>query len=63
MPKRKHTLNTHEAAEMLGCSPSTIRRMVANGEIQGHKLRPSLPNSPLRIDKASVEKLLRRRQN
>lgn len=44
-----------EAAEILECSPQTIRNMIARGTINGaQKIDPTLKNSPLRIPKNEI---------
>ena len=55
-------VTSSRAATILGCSPSTIARMVTKGELTGYKLRPELSNSPLRITWASVQAVLKRRR-
>jgi excisionase family DNA binding protein len=44
------------AAERLGCSPRTVRRMISRGEIAGYRLGKRL----LRVDLAEVDSTLRR---
>jgi len=45
-----------EAAERLGCSQRTVRRMIAAGEIAGYRLGKRL----LRIDLAELDSIMRR---
>lgn len=44
------------AAERLGCSPRTVRRMIAAGELAGYRLGKRM----LRVNLDEVEALLRR---
>jgi len=44
------------AAKRLGCSPRTVRRMIAAGEITGFRLGKRL----LRIDLAELDSIMRR---
>jgi excisionase family DNA binding protein len=44
------------AAQRLGCSPRTVRRMIADGEIVGYRLGKRL----LRVDLAEIDSALRR---
>ena len=44
------------AADMLECSPRTVRRMIAGGEITGYRIGKRL----LRVDLVEVEAQLRR---
>lgn len=55
------TLSTKEAAKMLGTSDQTVINWWKDGILAGHKLNPTKANSPLRIHKTSVEKILRER--
>ncbi len=49
-------LNPTEAAERFGCSPRTIRRYIAAGQLTGYRLGPRL----VRIDADELDGLLRR---
>lgn len=42
------------AAEYLGCSEKTIRRMIADGQITGYRLGPRL----LRVDLTELDALM-----
>jgi len=44
-----------QAGDLLGCSPRTVRRMIAAGEITGYRLGKRL----LRVDLIEVETRLR----
>ena len=44
------------AAERLGCSPRTVRRMIAAGEITGYRLGKRM----VRVDLGEIESALRR---
>ena len=47
------------AAETLGVSPKTIRRMIAAGEITGYKVGAgSAGRRPIRVDAADLDALL-----
>lgn len=48
------TISTERAAELLGCSASTIIRMIQDGTLEGFKLRKNRPNSPYRVIRDSV---------
>lgn len=50
-----------EAANMLGVSDETVRRMVHKGELVGRRKTPS-PHSHIVIKRASVEAYLQRVQ-
>ncbi len=56
------TVNTAEAAELLGVSRGTVTRLYHSKHLRGHKLTP-VPNSPLRIYRSSIEEMLRDREN
>ena len=55
------TITTARAAEILGVSRSTVTRLVQHGQLQAHKLTTA-PNSPYRITRSSLERLLEQRQ-
>ncbi len=55
-------ISAAKAAQLLDVHPSTISRMVKNGDLTGYKITPSRRNSPLRIYRNSVDELLRRRR-
>jgi len=57
------TLSTKEAAEMLEVSDQTIINWWKEGIIEGYKLNPSKSNSPIRVSKKRIEKILRERAN
>jgi len=59
----RETLTTKEAGELLGVSATTITRMVGAKELEGFKLNPHRRNSPFRIFRDSVDKLLKRRHD
>jgi excisionase family DNA binding protein len=44
--ERRRLVSLNEAAAYFGCSPRTIRRMVASGLIAGYRITPRL----LRVD-------------
>jgi excisionase family DNA binding protein len=46
-----------EAAQMLAVSPSTIRRLVASGRLEGVRLLPDVPGSSVRLRRLDVERL------
>jgi len=56
------TVTTAQAADLLGVSRSTITRLVQDGQLEAYKLNPSAVNSPLRIYRASIDRLLEQRQ-
>jgi len=47
-------LTTTEAARVLGCSPSTIRRMIDHGVLRGYRIPLSKHR---RVAKAEVERI------
>lgn len=51
------TLTASEAAELLGCSPSTVRRLAALGVLPAWRLTAT---SPRRFAREDVEELLER---
>lgn len=53
-PRRYGSIDA--AAERYGCSPRTLRRMIADGEIAGYRLGKRL----LRVDLDEIESVLRR---
>lgn len=51
------------AAVELGVSPSTVRRMIADGELDGYRLRQpksGAQNTPLYVTRASLDRALER---
>lgn len=56
------TATTAQAADLLGVSRSTVTRLVQDGKLKAYKLNPSAVNSPLRIYRTSVDRLLQQRQ-
>jgi len=54
-PTRSYA-SIEQADDLLGCSPRTVRRMIAAGEITGYRLGKRL----LRVDLLEVESRLRR---
>jgi len=52
------TITTKEAARRLGMSQAAIARMWRNGTIRGHKLRPGVRNSHLRVNGADVDAIV-----
>lgn len=42
------------AAEYLGCSPLTVRRMISRGEIAGFRIGTG-QRAPIRVDLAQIE--------
>ncbi len=57
MPWSSHrTVSTARAAEMLQCSPRTVLNMIEAGELMAYPLRPNRSNSPLRVNKDSIER-------
>lgn len=52
-PQHLRLISRNEAAEMMGCSATTISNWVEKGIIKGHKL-----DNLLLVDKESIEKLL-----
>jgi len=58
------TLSTKESAEFLGVSDQTVLNMWKDGLLpDAYKINPSKTNSPLRIPKKNIEKILRARKN
>jgi excisionase family DNA binding protein len=55
-PKKRHWLSQAEAAEYLGITDRTIRRMIAAGELPAYRMGARL----LRIDAADLDAVLRR---
>jgi excisionase family DNA binding protein len=43
-------ISTREAAEELGCSPSTVRRLIEEGELKGRRLTSGGPYQILEKD-------------
>ena len=54
-PKKRHWLSQAEAAEYLGITDRTLRRMVARGELPGYRLGPRLT----RFDQSDLDAALR----
>lgn len=54
-PKKRRWVTQAEAAQYLGITDRTVRRLVASGELKAYRLGPRL----LRIDQADVDALLR----
>jgi transposase len=54
----QETLSTKEAAEILEVSDQTIINWWKEGIIEGYKLNPSKSNSPIRVSKKRIEKIL-----
>jgi excisionase family DNA binding protein len=54
-PKRLRWLSQAQAAEYLGITDRTLRRMVARGEVRGHRLGPRLT----RFDQGDLDAALR----
>lgn len=50
-------LSIKETAERLECSPDTVRRLIARGELKANRLGRT--SRLIRIDAKDVEKLLR----
>ena len=50
-------VNSRHAARLLGISTATIARLYRAGTLQGYKLTKGR-NSPLRISRASIDRLL-----
>lgn len=57
MARMTQYLSLAEAADRLGVSPRTVRRMIADGTIAGYRIRTRM----LRVTAADVEGLLSRR--
>jgi excisionase family DNA binding protein len=55
MPARRHLVSLAEAGALLNCSPRTIRRRIAEGELRAYRTGPRL----IKIDAADVEALLK----
>lgn len=53
-PKKRRWLSQAEAAEYLGITDRTLRRMIAAGELPAYRLGPRL----LRIDAGDLDALL-----
>ena len=50
------TVNAAKAAAILGCSSTTVRRLVESGKIKGHRV--STPTGvAYEIDRASIDRL------
>ena len=47
-----------EAAASLSCSPSTIRRMLAEGELEPVRLRPHVSGASVRIRASDLRRLV-----
>ena len=54
-PKKRRWLSQAEAADYLGITDRTLRRMIARSELPAYRLGPRL----LRIDAADLDALLR----
>lgn len=54
-----HTIDTAEAADLLGVSRVTVTRMVHRGELKGYKLT-STRNSPMRVYRDSVIQFMKK---
>jgi excisionase family DNA binding protein len=54
------TVPTSFAAKILGASPDTVQRMIANGELDAEKINHHKLNSPFRIGCESLLQLLQR---
>ena len=52
------TVSTARAAELLGVSSSTVLRMLEEGTLEGFKLRRNKPNSPFRVIRDSILRVL-----
>lgn len=50
------SLTTHEAAAALGCTPATVRRMIAEGRLPAVRLGPA-PRGQLRVPAAALRTL------
>ena len=55
-------VTTAQAAELLGVSKSTVTRFLRDGILKGYKLHPASTNSPFRIYRTSVDRLIQQRQ-
>lgn len=56
------TYRTIEAAEILGVEPATITIWIKNGDMQAEKINPLKVNSPYRIPKSEVNRILELRK-
>lgn len=59
----KKYVSIQEAAEMLSCSPKTIRRMIARGDLPAYSLGKRGPNNQhpnLRIRVEDIDKAMHR---
>lgn len=56
---QKRMLRISEVARRLDCSTSTVRRLIANGQLPATQFAG--PNTSLRIDEASLEEWLQQR--
>ena len=52
------TVSTARAAELLGVSSSTILRMVEDGTLEGFKVRRNKSNSPIKVIRDSIVRVL-----
>lgn len=55
-PKKRRWIDQREAAEYLGITDRTLRRMIAAGDLPAYRLGPRL----LRIDVGDLDALMRR---
>jgi excisionase family DNA binding protein len=53
----KSTISTQRAAEILGVSSPTVRRMIESGDLMAYQVRP-LPGSPWRVNYSSLIKFV-----
>lgn len=51
-------VSPNELAEMLGVSTTTVRRMIARGEIKAYRIGRT-KRAPIRIKRSDIEKALR----
>lgn len=56
MASTARLLSLSDAAEILGCSPKTVRRYIAAGRLTGYKVGPRL----VRVSAESVDSLMHR---
>jgi excisionase family DNA binding protein len=54
MPARRELVSLAEAGRLLNCSPRTVRRRIADGQLRAYRNGPRL----IAIDLADVEALL-----
>lgn len=52
---RKTHVTAAQAADMMSVHVETIRRMLADGRLQGERIEPDNPQSPWRVLVSSIE--------